>query len=109
MTDSPNDKPVPPEAAPEPAPDAPAPAAEKPLIKAGNDELYVEARGAFGENDVKDYVPSPESDQLRVNVSQFEGPLDLLLHLIEKHALQVFDIPIKVIVAEYMKVLDQIL
>ncbi len=75
-------------------------------IKAGTEDLYVEARGAFGEGDVKDYMPSPESDHLRVSLSQFEGPLDLLLHLIGNHALQIFDIPIKVIVAEYMKALD---
>ncbi|OGQ10090.1 MAG: hypothetical protein A2138_16050 [Deltaproteobacteria bacterium RBG_16_71_12] len=51
-------------------------------------------------------MPGPESDALRVEVAPFEGPLDLLLHLIEKHALDVFDIPIKVIVAAYMKALD---
>jgi segregation and condensation protein A len=80
--------------------------AGKPMIKAGTEEFYVEARGSFAEGDVAGYMPSPESDQIRVNVTSFEGPLDLLLHLIEKHALDVFDIPIKVIVAEYMKVLD---
>lgn len=78
----------------------------RPMIKAGTEELYVEASGAFGEGDVVGYVPSPESDQLRVRLQPFEGPLDLLLHLIEKHAVDVFDIPIKTIVAEYMKVLD---
>ncbi len=80
--------------------------AERPTIRAGNDDLFVEARGDFGERDVAGYVPSPESDALRVEVAPFEGPLDLLLHLIEKHALDVFDIPIKVIVAAYMKALD---
>ncbi len=79
----------------------------RPLIRAGNDELFVEARGEFGERDVAGYLPSPESDALRVEVAPFEGPLDLLLHLIEKHALDVFDIPIKVIVAAYMKALDK--
>lgn len=78
----------------------------RPLIRAGNDELFVEARGEFGERDVAGYLPSPESDALRVEVAPFEGPLDLLLHLIEKHALDIFDIPIKVIVAAYMKALD---
>lgn len=79
---------------------------ERPVIKAGSEDLYVEARGSFAEGDVAGYMPSPESDQLRVSLQAFEGPLDLLLHLIEKHALDVFDIPIKVVVAEYMKVLD---
>ena len=79
----------------------------RPTIKAGSEDLYVEARGEFAEGDVAGYMPSPESDQLRVHLKEFEGPLDLLLHLIEKHALEVFDIPIKMIVAEYMKVLDE--
>lgn len=89
------------------APEAPdAPADPRPTIKAGTEDLYVEARGEFAEGDVAGYVPSPESDQLRVNLQQFEGPLDLLLHLIHGNALEIFDIPIKGIVAEYMKVLD---
>lgn len=79
----------------------------RPTIKAGTEDLYVEARGEFEEGDVAGYMPSPESDHLRVSLTQFEGPLDLLLHLIEKHALAIFDIPIKVIVGEYMKVLDE--
>lgn len=86
---------------------APADGDPRPTIKAGSEDLYVEARGAFAEGDVAGYMPSPESDQLRVRLKEFEGPLDLLLHLIEKHALEIFDIPIKVIVAEYMKVIDE--
>lgn len=78
----------------------------RPVIKAGNVDLYVEARGSFAEGDVAGYMPSPESDKLRVSLESFEGPLDLLLYLIEKHALDVFDIPIKMIVAEYMGALD---
>lgn len=88
-------------------PSDPAADEARPTIKAGTEDLYVEARGEFEEGDVAGYMPSPESDQLRVVLSQFEGPLDLLLHLIEKHALAIFDIPIKVIVGEYMKVLDE--
>lgn len=96
------------------APDPDSPVSEtpppedagRPMIRAGNEDFFVEARGEFGERDVAGYVPSPESDALRVSVAPFEGPLDLLLHLIEKHALDVFDIPLKVIVAEYMKALD---
>lgn len=75
-------------------------------VRAGNEDMWVEARGDFEEKDVTGYVPSPESEQLRVQVSHFEGPLDLLLHLIEKHTLDIFDIPISRITAEYLKVLD---
>jgi segregation and condensation protein A len=106
------DKPTPdemsadtPAAAPEAA--AASNADPRPTIKAGSEDMYVEARGEFAEGDVAGYMPSPESDQLRVHLTQFEGPLDLLLHLIDRHALEVFDIPIKMIVAEYMKVLDE--
>lgn len=75
-------------------------------VRAGNEDMWVEARGPFEEKDVSGYVPSPESEQLRVELSLFEGPLDLLLHLIEKHALDIFDIPISRITEEYLKILD---
>lgn len=99
------------EASPEPAgsPGEVAPdAGRRPLntLRAGSEEMWVEAKGPFEEKDLSGYVPSPESEQLRVQVSLFEGPLDLLLHLIEKHALDVFDIPISRITEEYLKVLD---
>lgn len=77
-----------------------------PRIRAGNDDYNVVARGTFSEKDAEGYLPSPDSDLLRVRVESFEGPLDLLLFLIEKHALNILDIPIKVIVVEYLKVLD---
>jgi segregation and condensation protein A len=77
------------------------------VVRAGNDDYNVEARGTFTPKDAEGYLPSPESDQLRVHVEEtFEGPLDLLLFLIEKHALDILDIPIKVVVAEYMQVID---
>jgi segregation and condensation protein A len=77
------------------------------IVRAGNDDYNVEARGTFTPKDAEGYLPSPESDQLRVHVEEtFEGPLDLLLFLIEKHALDILDIPIKVVVAEYMQVID---
>ena len=47
-----------------------------------------------------------ESDRYVVKLDVFEGPLDLLLHLISKHELDIFDIPISFITAEYLKYLD---
>ena len=38
-----------------------------------------------------------------VNVEVFEGPLDLLMHLIRKNDLDVYDIPIAFVLEEYMK------
>ena len=35
----------------------------------------------------------------------FEGPLDLLLHLIEKNQIDIYDIPIVHITSQYMDIL----
>jgi segregation and condensation protein A len=42
----------------------------------------------------------------RVQLPNFEGPLDLLLHLIKEHKLDVFDIPIALITEKYLSTLD---
>ncbi len=42
----------------------------------------------------------------RVDLPVFEGPLDLLLHLIRKHEVDIFDIPISLILDRYMEYLD---
>ena len=43
---------------------------------------------------------------LRIQLDGFEGPLDLLLHLIQKHELDILDIPIAFITEEYLSYLD---
>src|SRR4030042_5722863 len=45
-------------------------------------------------------------DDYRVKLEIFEGPLDLLLHLIRKNEVDIYDIPIAVIVYQYMAYLD---
>jgi segregation and condensation protein A len=42
----------------------------------------------------------------RVELPQFEGPLDLLLHLITKHELDIIDIPIGFITEKYLEYLS---
>ena len=42
------------------------------------------------------------ADAFAVRLAQFEGPLDLLLHLIKKHELNVHDIPIALITQQYL-------
>jgi segregation and condensation protein A len=42
--------------------------------------------------------------QVRLDV--FEGPLDLLLHLVKKHELDIFDIPISFITEKYLEYLE---
>lgn len=46
------------------------------------------------------------SANYHINVEAFEGPLDLLLHLIKKNDLDILDIPIAFVLEEYMKYID---
>ena len=48
----------------------------------------------------------PDQDTYRVKLEIFEGPLDLLLYLIRKNEVDVYDIPIALIVEQYMAYLD---
>ena len=42
------------------------------------------------------------SEQYKVNLPVFAGPMDLLLSLIEKHKIDIYDIPMAVITGEYL-------
>ncbi len=46
------------------------------------------------------------NDNYRVQLPIFEGPLDLLLYLIRKNELDIYDIPIALIVEQYQQYLD---
>jgi segregation and condensation protein A len=41
-----------------------------------------------------------------VRLEHFEGPLDLLLHLIKKHEVNIYDIPIAVVAQQYLDYID---
>jgi segregation and condensation protein A len=41
-----------------------------------------------------------------VRLQNFEGPLDLLLHLIKKHEVDIYDIPIALVTQQYLEYLD---
>ena len=43
---------------------------------------------------------------LEVRLPVFEGPLDLLLHLIEKNQLNIYDIPIFEVTKQYLEYLE---
>ena len=45
---------------------------------------------------------------LSVKVEAFEGPLDLLLHLIEKNKVDIYDIPISEITAQYLEYIREL-
>ncbi len=52
-------------------------------------------------------VTLPFLDNYKVNLEAFEGPLDLLLHLIRKEEVDIYDIPIGRITSQYMAWLEQ--
>ncbi len=47
-----------------------------------------------------------DQSEYRVKLEIFEGPLDLLLHLIRKNEVDIFDIPIAMITDQYLQYLD---
>ncbi len=47
-----------------------------------------------------------ESSGYSVELDVFEGPLDLLLHLVKKHELSILDIPISFVTEKYLQYLD---
>jgi segregation and condensation protein A len=46
--------------------------------------------------------PEPIDPNFRIEVGTFEGPLDLLLHLIQKHELDILDLPIAFVTERYV-------
>ena len=45
-------------------------------------------------------------DDIKITLQSFEGPLDLLVHLIKKNQVNVYDIPIAVVTEQYLQYLD---
>lgn len=46
-------------------------------------------------------------DAYKVRLDAFEGPMDLLLHLIEKNKIDIYDIPIAEITEQYIEYIDE--
>ena len=47
-----------------------------------------------------------DQELYRVKIEVFEGPMDLLLHLIRKHELDIYDIPIALITQQYLAYIE---
>jgi segregation and condensation protein A len=66
----------------------------------------------MSETDPRSPTPSPASTSApthyRVNLDVFEGPLDLLLHLIKKSEVEIVDIPIATITEQYLAYLEML-
>jgi segregation and condensation protein A len=60
-----------------------------------------------GEETFEADVPRTPGDAFRVALPNFEGPLDLLLHLIKEHRLDIFDIPLALITEKYLEHLER--
>ena len=45
--------------------------------------------------------------EIQYKITNFEGPMDLLLHLISKHKLNIYDIPIFDLVEQYLAYIEQ--
>lgn len=50
--------------------------------------------------------PVPREGEYFISLPSFEGPLDLLLHLIQKHELDILDIPVSFITEKYLQYLQ---
>src|SRR6185295_19070628 len=51
-------------------------------------------------------VPDVSGDDLNIIMGEFEGPLDLLLHLIRQEQVSIYDIPVARIADEYLRYLQ---
>ena len=49
---------------------------------------------------------SPDGSAYEIALPEFEGPLDLLLHLVKRHELSILEIPIAFITEKYIEYLD---
>ena len=52
--------------------------------------------------------PLVEADVYKVRLEIFEGPLDLLLYLIRKSEIDIYDIPVAVITTDYLSYLNRV-
>ena len=59
-----------------------------------------------GEPAPNEEVFESQLDAIQIKVQAFEGPLDLLVHLIKKNQMNVYDIQIAVITKQYLEYLD---
>ncbi len=58
------------------------------------------------DNQNTDFQPAAESLGITIRLEAFEGPLDLLLHLIKKEEVDIWNIPIAHITEQYLEYLD---
>src|SRR5258706_10162876 len=57
-------------------------------------------------NSKPEITPDGDTDQLKITLGDFEGPLDLLLYLSRQEQVNIYDIPIARITDEYLRYLN---
>ena len=67
-----------------------------------SEAVEIPARASGSASDVVGAVGPTGDAAYRVQLPLFEGPLDLLLHLIQQHELDILDIPISFITEKYL-------
>ena len=45
---------------------------------------------------------------MNFNIKDFTGPLDLLLHMVKKHELDIYEIDLKIIIDEYINFINSL-
>ena len=65
---------------------------------------HAKGKGRKADDEKKEMVPLDAN--LQIKLPTFEGPLDLLLHLIQKHELDILDLPIAFVVERYLLYLN---
>lgn len=73
--------------------------AAQPVVPAGEGVIEIGGGSTEGE-------PESEESAYKVTLPSFHGPLDLLLHLIRQHKVDIYDIPIVLITEQYTAYLD---
>jgi len=58
------------------------------------------------ENQNTEFQPSPENAGITIRLEAFEGPLDLLLHLIKKEEIDIWNIPVAHITEQYLQYIE---
>ena len=53
-------------------------------------------------------IPDANSEELKIVMGEFEGPLDLLLHLIRQEQVSIYDIPVARITDQYLRYLHML-
>jgi segregation and condensation protein A len=86
---------------PEAAPSEEKPKGKRASAKAGDEKS--KAKGAAEEAGTED---KRRATDYVVTLPSFEGPLDLLLHLIQKHELDIFDIPVSFVTEKYLEYIN---